>query len=237
MKRVDLVYLEGIKSSYIRKDGFLDVKRFGESAKCTADMKASLLELDLAVAQQNGSLHITDLFRDWKVQDELRKKYESNPKKRPFAARPGGSFHQAGRAVDIAIQMLNFKDVPKDKWLQKLWDLAKPLGFKPIIRIPDMNASEAWHFDRPGKAWDAAYKALPYDRVAKCAIIECDNWDPNEDKTKLERMFIQTQLIRLGNHEIGDVDGILGTKTMTVLNKMLLASKPLQEVAETLKAL
>jgi hypothetical protein len=240
-KRVDLVPVKGLLSSYPRKSRpkeKLPIEALGEAAMVTPDLNSALIELDKAVKQQNGTLYITELFRSWDTQAKAREDYETK-KKKAFVAPPGGSFHQAGRAVDFSVKELNFQNLSEDKWLQKFWDLAKPLGFRPIIRIPDLNMSECWHFDFPGKDWlklydladDFEHDAITYASVAKCCILDIGKWDPNAGSTSMKNMFIQSQLLRLGQHDIGDVDGILGFKTSRAINSLGFAGMSIDQVA------
>lgn len=238
--RIKLVPMTGVKSAYpLAKADKLDVSVLKDGAQCVPELRDALLALRVAVESEGGDLQITDLFRPWAMQAKLREEYEKsvtdpNIKDKAFAAKPGGSFHQAGRAVDISIQALKFKNVAPDLQLDKLWALAKPLGFKPIIRIPDERMSECWHFDFPSSTWEAAYSKLNYSEVAKCAMIDAGCWDPNEKPTKLDAMFVQAQLIRLGFYEIGSVDGVIGSKTLDVLKKMGLDKATMDVIGKTL---
>lgn len=234
LARIWLTKASGIKSSYQNKfkTKYWDIEVFKAGAAITPDMFEALKLLNEAVKAADGRLHIIDLFRNWSVQGAARKLYEAG--KKPFVAKPGGSFHGAGRAVDIKLQLLKFKRTPKHKQLDKLWELAIPLGFKPIIKVPNENAEEAWHFDFPGKDWADAYEKLSYPEIAKCCILDVDEWDPNENEAKVLNMFIQAQLIRLGKYEIGKVDGILGSKTKKVLAFMGLSRLQKKELAKKL---
>jgi len=223
MKRTELRGTIGISSSYKKKykpKQRLDISCFNNVGQrgnfTTPDMEDALLELDGLVQDEGGNFYIIDLFRSWAVQAENRAKYVSG-KKRAFVAKPGGSFHSAGRAVDVSVKELEFPGVDKDDWLQKFWDLCKPLGFRPIIKIPDLGTSECWHFDFPGRDWNSAYDTLNYSEVAKCATLDVGEWDPAEDQSKVKNMFIQAQLIRLGEWDIGKVDGVIGSKTKAAL--------------------
>lgn len=221
MKRIHLTGISGLNSIYKKKSKYLDVYNFNNKGQrgnfVTPDMAEGLRKLEESVRLEGGTFLVIDLFRDWETQAENRKSYETG-KKAAFVAKPGGSFHNAGRAIDIQVKELNFSDINKDQWLKKFWDLAIPLGFRPIIRIPELGVSECWHFDFPGDDWKTAYDALSYSEVAKCATLDVGEWDSTENKSKIQRMFVQSQLIRLGHYQIGKVDGIFGTKTNTVLN-------------------
>jgi len=225
--RKNLIPLTGISTSYEkkRKPGqYWDVEVFKACADVPEDFHQALVKLNELVAFNNGSLHIIDLYRTWEMQSEAREVYlkdKANTRKKnkkPFVAIPGGSFHNAARAVDIKLELLQFKGVPQADHLQFLWDIAKPLGFHPIIKIPDMHASESWHFDFPGKDWQEAYDTLSYSETAKCCTLDIGGWDPAEVEETTRKMFVQAQLIRLGFYEIGKVDGIFGPKTKKVLD-------------------
>lgn len=248
--RTQLVPVTGLVSSYKKKSNpseRLPIEALGNSAKSVPEMAKALQVLNQIITEQNGTLYITDLFRPWDVQDKLRTEYElskadPNIKDKAYAAVPGGSFHQAGRAVDFSVSELNFKDVDKDKWLKKFWDIAKPLGFNPIIKIPDLGISECWHFDYPGSDFTKAYNymddfssdAIDYTLVAKCGIIDAGCWNPKENAIKIRNMFIQSQLIRLGRFEIGSVDGILGKKSIKALTDLGINQPDLTKVVQSL---
>ena len=220
--RIELVKASGLVSSYKKKykpKERWDVEVFKDGAYIAPDMFSALTLLDAKVCDFGGTLYITDLYRSWDVQKKARDDFLSR-KKKHFVAPPGGSFHNAGRAVDISIKELNFEGEDREEWLQILWDIAVPLGFSPIITIPDIDASEAWHLDFPGDDWRIAYDCLSYVEVAKCAILDIGAWNPRENKDTLESMYIQAQLIRLGKYEICKVDGIVGPKTNKVINDL-----------------
>ena len=226
MKRVQTIGISGLKSSYSKKykpKERLDVSCFNNQGQqgnfICEDMAEALKILDKIVTESGGSMYIIDLFRNWSVQEASRNQYLSG-KKRAFVAPPGGSFHNAGRAVDISVKELSYSGIEKDDWLQKFWDQAKPLGLLPIIKIPNLGTSECWHFDFPGEDWKEAYEKLSYPEVAKCATLDIGAWDPSEDPAKVDRMFLQSQLIRLGHYEIGKVDGVIGSKTQRVLDQL-----------------
>jgi hypothetical protein len=218
-QRIELVKASGLTSSYKkkRKKEYWTVDVFKEGRLITEDMFTALQKLDQLVRMNKGQLLITDLFRSWETQAEARKKFEQG-KKKAFVAKPGGSFHNAGRAVDISVKQLEFEGIEKDEWVSFFWELAKPLGFHPIVSTPDLGVSEIWHYDFPGNDWKDAYDVLQYGEAAKCCILDVGKWNPNESEEKVRKMFIQAQLIRLGFYEIGKVDGFIGPKTKKVLD-------------------
>lgn len=194
--------------------------------------------LSAKVIEQKGQFKLNSIFRSWTKQQELRTRYENyeklsaeEKKKVPFvplAAFPGGSFHMAGRAIDVSIKDLNFKDTYQADQLKKFWDIAIPLGFRPIIDKPDSTLSEAWHFDYCGP-WDNVRTKFGYSLAAKCAILDIGNWNPKESESKVKSMFVQAQLLRL-DYNIGEVDGVLGTKSKQALAKEKLEKSNLDEI-------
>lgn len=224
-KRIELVAAIGFKYSQ---------SRTVSEVLLTPDTFSDLKELEKAVVQQHGQLKIKSVYRSWEKQQELFDLHEQDPKKYAVASAPGKSFHQAGRAVDFAIQELNFKDVPKEKWLEKFWSLYKPLGFTPIIDKPNMDESEAWHADHLG-VWTSVRSRAGYLPTAQCAILDVGNWNPKEQISKQKQMFVQSQLYRLGCFEIGKIDGVLGTKSNIALKSLGLDSKNIDEIIGKIK--
>ena len=229
-KRVSLVPVVGIP--------FTSAKNVNETY-VAFDMLDPLKLLATKISDAHGIFKLNSIFRSWDKQQELRTKYENyeklsveEKKKVPFvplAAFPGGSFHMAGRAIDVSIKDLNFKGVNQSDWLKKFWDLSAPLGFRPIIATPDASISEAWHFDYCG-VWDKIRTKYSYNLAAKCAIIDIGNWNPKEDVNKIKNMFIQVQLLRLGYDIGGDIDGILGIKSTQALSKERLEKLSLDNI-------
>jgi hypothetical protein len=236
--RTPLVKASSLPSSYLyqagrRKNKRIDVSKFGLGAMICEDLFDALKKLNQVIIENNGTFYITDLFRTWEKQKKARKDFESGLKK-AFVANPGASFHNAGRAVDFDVKHLCFAGVHKKHCLEKFWDLAKPLGFRPIIKIPDIKANEAWHLDYPGKDWSDAYDTLPYSEVAKCAILDVGKWEEGT-REQIEKMFIQSQLIRVGIYEIGKVDGVIGPKTKAALTKLGIDPSYTSKAIATLK--
>ena len=178
-KRFELVKIEGLGTSYFGKilKRRLDVSKLGQSAFVCPDFKEGLLKLNELVKNEGGNFYVTDLLRDWRTQEKAR--YEYIIGKKPFVAKPGESFHGSGRAVDIDIKNLNFS-FPKQDWLKKLWELALPIGFRPVIDSPAMDKAEAWHLDFVG-VWLKSLGALSYKDAAMCAILDVGMWNPFED--------------------------------------------------------
>lgn len=218
-KRIETVHALGLNSIYKggrpKKRLLTDV--FGDSNKIAPDMNEALKKLNELVRLNGGNLYVIDLYRSWDMQAEARRKFDSG-KKKAFVAKPGESFHNAARAVDISVKELGFDGVDKEEWVQLFWALAKPLGFCPIVSTPDLGVSEVWHFDYPGDDWSEAYDLLRYGEAAKCCALDVGAWNPNETEEKVRKMFIQSQCIRLGFYDVGTVDGVFGPKTKKVLD-------------------
>ena len=194
--------------------------------KLTPDAAEALAALSLAVEADRGDLRITDALRSAAAQAKARERYErwlndgkprgddydSSIHKNAFVARPGRSFHNAGRAIDIHVGALNFGGLPKDSWLDRFWEIATPLGWRPVIREPDEGAREAWHFDFMGP-WLRVCDRLGYEQAAMGATLDVL---PLEESTHLfpraQERLLQAQLHRAG-YDVGDIDGYLGIKT------------------------
>lgn len=191
--------------------------------KMTPDAAAGLLALHKAVTAAGGDFRVTDCFREVSTQAASRAKYDNwvkagKPKpgtagwnaatmKNAFVAMPGRSYHNAGRAIDVHLAALKFPGVPADKQLDKLWEMAIPLGWKPIIKEADERASEAWHFDFVGP-WAAVQARVGYESAAVSAAQDVGNGEKDSGWRR-----IQGGLHRAGYH-VGTVDGVAGKKTL-----------------------
>lgn len=130
--------------------------------------------------------------------------------KNAFVAAPGRSGHNAGRSIDVHIQMLKFPGIPADKQLDKLWEIAIPLGWKPIIKSADERASESWHFDYPGEL-TGVMSRLGYEQWALCGALLVGHGD-------LQGFPAVTQaLLCRAGHNIGKIDGDIGPKSIAAL--------------------
>ena len=173
-----------------------------------------------------GDLRITDLFRSTDTQREARAKYDrwvaagkpspgsagwnAATMKNAFVAIPGRSWHNAARAIDVHIEALRFPGVPHDKQLDRLWELAIPIGWRPIIKAPDEGASESWHFDFYGP-WQRVVDRRGHEQAAIAAAQDLANGElPGE------ALRLQGGLHRAG-YDVGTIDGIVGTNTIAAL--------------------
>lgn len=180
---------------------------FPRLARATPDFSAILRQL---MAQQ-PALRWSDLFRPYDIQLQSHQDYLSG-KKKAFSPAPGGSFHEAGRAMDIDLATIGMR-------LAAFWDILNPMGLVPIIGTPNAKLSEAWHFDLRGShqlVYDyvgsgkvqATYS--PYAQAARSAILAIgQNVDGVPDQGVA---LIQSVLIRLGQ-DPGPIDGVAGFRT------------------------
>jgi hypothetical protein len=111
-------------------------------ARCTPDTHSAILNIAADLADAGGKLVLSDLFRSHDMQSQSHNDYISG-KKKAFSPPPGGSFHEAGRAFDLDLRSIK---IP----LAEFWEIAAKHGVSPIIKEPNANASEAWHFDCRG---------------------------------------------------------------------------------------
>jgi hypothetical protein len=182
-------------------------------AKSTSDMHAALLGI---IAEFNGTdngLVLSDLYRSFEMQAQAHADFVTG-KKTAFSPPPGGSMHEAGRALD-----LDLAEIRAIK-LAGFWPMAKRHGLSPIIDTPDAGKNEAWHFDCRG-SHDLVYRyylaaqgdnfAKPYTAMPASAIVSTgQKVDKLGDDPRAG--YIQSGLIRLGQN-IGDLDGQIGRKT------------------------
>jgi len=195
---------------------------------CAPEVAAALLALHNAVTAAGGDFRVTELHRDAAVQLAARRKYENwlaagKPSrtssaynaatmKADFVAPAGKSMHNGGRAIDYHVGMTNFPGVPKDKQLDKMWELCRPLGWRPVIKAPDEGASESWHLDYWGEL-TGVYDRLGYDQGALCGALlvgHAGQWQTYE-------RVVQALLQRAG-FSIGEIDGAVGSKTLGALS-------------------
>lgn len=208
--------------------------KLGKAGVAHPEVAPALLALSDAVAAAGGDFRVTECHRDVNVQKNARAKYDNwvkagKPKpgtagwnaatmKNAFVALPGRSGHNAGRSIDVHLGMLKFPGVPADKQLDRLWELAIPLGWKPIIKTADEGASEAWHFDYPGEL-SGVMARLGYEQWALCGALLVGHGD-------LQGFPAVTQaLLCRAGYDIGKIDGAIGPKSITALANALKVSE------------
>jgi len=181
-----------------------------------------------------GSVHrVTDCFRSLDVQKAARAKYDrwvaagkpsvmikdangksvpnpafdSSTMKSDYVAAPGYSNHEAGRAVDDTTSALSFPGVSANQQLDRFWELARPLGWTPIIKEATEGVSENWHFDFWGE-WTRVKEVYGYAVASMCGHLDIGIGVYSDDLDKL----LQAQLHRAGI-DVGPIDGAIGPKT------------------------
>src|SRR5204863_2052988 len=97
-------------------------------AKCTPDTKMAVFAIAADLAAAGGKLALSDMFRSYQMQSQSHNDFVSH-KKTAFSPPPGGSLHEAGRAMDIDLNSIHVS-------LAQFWDIAKRHGFTPIIKAP-----------------------------------------------------------------------------------------------------
>ena len=183
------------------------VPLFTRLARATPDFSVALDGLKV----QLPKLRWSDLYRSYDMQAQAHQDYVTG-KKKAFSPSPGGSFHEAGRAMDIDLSTIGMS-------LAAFWDAVKPLGLAPIINAPNTKLSEAWHFDCRGShqlVYDyvasgkvqATYS--PYAQAARSAILAIGQSVDGLPDQNLATL--QSALIRLGQ-DPGPIDGVAGFRT------------------------
>lgn len=205
--------------------------------KLTPDAGEALYRLHARVSEEGGTLLVSDCYRSPEVQAKARKKYENwvaagkpSPRtdaydrktmKGAFVSRSGRSNHNAGRAVDLAHMLAAPESVPRDKKLDWLWDIAIPIGWKPIIKSPREGQSEAWHFDFLGP-WQVVRDRLDYGQTAMAGVL--DHGGGVDLYARPWERWVQAQIHRVGPVDIGDIDGLFGSMTLAGIEELGLTS-------------
>jgi hypothetical protein len=223
-----------ITSTYKNKDG-QRILLPGRMAHCTPDMEAAIRAVSAEVEQRGGRLFLSDLFRSFDMQLQSHMDFV-NGKKKAFSPPPGGSLHEAGRALDLDLDNLGME-------LGEFWDLARPHGLMPIIEKPIAGVSESWHFDCRGShqiVYDYYKESKgtnfkPYAAMAASAIlsigVKVEKFGSNQAAAA-----IQSALIRL-DQNIGNLDGGIGKKTRAGLDAVNVPFGDLQVMLTTLEGL
>ena len=182
-------------------------------ARASKDFAIALAQL----SEKRPGLRWSDLFRSYEMQKQANLDYLQGRKK-AFSPPPGGSLHEAGRAMDIDLSTIGMS-------LAEFWAFLKPLGMVPIINKPDAGMSEAWHFEYRGShqlVYDYAASGnvradiSPYKQAAASAIL---GLGIHVDQVRDQNVaMIQSALIRLG-YDAGPIDGDPGGRTVAALQQ------------------
>jgi hypothetical protein len=207
-----------ILSIYFDKDK-QRVNLFKRLAQCTPDTKAAVMNVKAELDAKGVKLFLSDMFRSHDMQLQA---HIENAKKGVFSPLPGGSMHEAGRAIDLDLDALLAGGVLS---LKDFWDIASRHGFFPIVGEPNPELKEAWHFDCRGSHNKVRQYYVdgkggsgmkPYQAMAASAILAIGV--PVDRFQNQKGAAIQSALIRLG-HELGALDGGIGDKTKKALEE------------------
>jgi hypothetical protein len=212
------------------REGCVSLAKLGKAGIAVPEAAVALKALSDAVFKAGGDFRVTECHRNVEVQRAARAKYDNWVKagkpspgyerwdaktmKAAFVATPGRSGHNAGRSIDIHLGALKFPGVPADKQLDRLWEIARPLGWEPIIKPADEGASEAWHFDFWGEL-KGVKDRLGYEQAALCGAVLVGHGD----LTSYDAV-IQALLSRAG-FALGPIDGIIGPRSIACLASAL----------------
>jgi D-alanyl-D-alanine dipeptidase len=238
MSPVSLVPVDlTIASSYNKSGGtggpranLTPLAKLGKAGIAHPEVAPALKALSDAVSAAGGDFRITECHRDVNVQKNARQKYDNwvqagkpapgsagwnaATMKNAFVALPGRSGHNAGRSIDVHLSELRFPGVPANQQLDKLWEIAIPLGWKPVIKTADEGAKEAWHFDFWGEL-TGVLNRLGYEQAALCGALLVGHGD-------LQGFPAVTQaLLCRAGFDIGKIDGAIGPKSIAALASAL----------------
>lgn len=178
----------------------------------TPDTMRGVGQFRSALRARGGDLLLSDGHRTYDAQHQAHLDYVSH-KKQAYSPAPGGSFHEAGRAIDLDLNSLR---IP----LIDCWHIVIPLGWFPIIKTPDTKLAESWHFEYRGP-FQAFVQKYGYRTGAKAAIADIGQ-QVDEDPGKNAIMQLQWQLLRLNYLDCPDpIDGQRGHSTELAINEAL----------------
>ncbi|WP_447786058.1 D-alanyl-D-alanine carboxypeptidase family protein [Pseudomonas germanica] len=205
-------------------------------ASASPDMALAITRVGHELEKLGGRLVLSDLYRSYDMQMQAHLDYVKKNKS-AFSPAPGGSFHESGRAMDISLSDLKVS-------LQKFWEIAAVYGLNPIIDEPKTKISESWHFECRGshqvvidyyKAGNGSNFEKPYTAGAASAILasggKVDKFGENQREAQL-----QAALIRCG-YVIGDIDGVIGVKTRTILSGLSIDDNDIDQALKSVEDL
>jgi D-alanyl-D-alanine carboxypeptidase. len=89
-------------------------------ARCTPDTRTAILKLREGVRTKGGALFLSELYRSYDMQLQSHHDWKAK-KKKAFSPPPGGSMHEAGRALDLDLKALKMP-------LSEFWAIAASQG-------------------------------------------------------------------------------------------------------------
>lgn len=199
-----------IQSIYKRGGEFVNLP--SRMAQCTPDFKEAILHIRDDVRTAGGDLILSDLYRTYDMQYKAYMDYKTG-RKTAYSPPPGGSFHEAGRAMDLSLEDL--QGLGTD-YLAKFWAIAAKYRVVPIISQPNPRKSEAWHFECRGE-FQTVRKLQGYKQAVRAAILDIgvDIKEIEDD----EAAWVQGQILSYGI-DIGPIDGIIGRKTKAAIRQI-----------------
>lgn len=198
--------------------------KLGKAGVCVEEVGFAVKKLNDACIAAGADFRVTEMHRDVGVQALARAKYDrwvaagkptgadfsSKTMKAAFVAPPGRSGHNAGRSIDVDTSKLVFPGVAANLQLDKLWETAKPIGWKPVIKEAKEGSSESWHLDYPGEL-SGVMTRLGYEQWAICGALLVGHGDMDDFDA-----VVQACLCRAG-YDIGKIDGDPGKRTNAAL--------------------
>lgn len=167
----------------------------------------------IEIAREGGTIFISDMFRSASDQARAHADYMSG-RKSAYSPPPGGSMHEAARAIDIDTGHTGIG-------LARVKKIFKKHG---IIGIAE-RGSECWHHDWRGPDGQAAYDAggsgmSKYRAMARHCIDAIGNIHGKTDSENHEAMTrdLQKKLNRAINAGLIE-DGIMGDQTRMAVAK------------------
>ncbi|MDP4271041.1 MAG: D-alanyl-D-alanine carboxypeptidase family protein [Bacteroidota bacterium] len=202
-------------------------------AKCTPDMYHALHSIATDLQEKGGKLVLSDMFRSYDMQYQANLDYRSG-KKAAYSPPPGGSMHEAGRAIDIDLSQIKVS-------LAEFWAISQKYGATPIISQPNAGLKEAWHFDCRGSHGliyeyyknGKGSNMKPYTAMAVSSILSLGIM-VDRFGNHCNEAFIQSGLIRLG-FDIGDIDGYIGANTNAALKKAGITSSSVEDIIKQIE--
>lgn len=209
-KLVNVVYVE-VPGIYPK--GKVLPKRMARLIRPAAEaLDRTMIEITAA----GGHLFISDMFRSTEDQARAYQDWKTG-KKRAYSPPPGGSMHEAGRAIDIDVSDTGIG-------LAKTKKILLDHGWIGIAKT----GSECWHHDFRMTDGEYAYKKGGYKAMAKYCINKIKNMDKikagiNQDE-EIFVTWVQQSLNRLINAKL-TVDGDYGALTKAVVVKFQLDNR------------
>lgn len=176
----------------------------------------ALLALSNGIVDAGGTALWNQVHRSHDDQAGFYKIYQNGGAP---AQKPGMSGHQGGISVDNSTVSLAFP-APADQQIDKLWGIAIPLGWRPVIDRPDETKNERWHLDFWAE-WEPVRARRGYTEAAICTVLDLGP-DGQSDKAwglaGATARAVQAQLHRAG-YDVGAIDGVIGKRTTEALVK------------------